>query len=73
MLYKEYRLEAGLTQKQLAEILCVSQNAIHQWETGKREAPMDIIIKLANYYDVSLDKFCERKWDNLPEGIKKRN
>lgn len=62
MLYKKCREEAGLTQKQVAEMLHVSQNAVHQWEAGKREAPMEIIIKLANYYDISLDKFCERKY-----------
>lgn len=69
MLYKQCRKEAGYTQKELGKILNVSQNAIHQWESGKREAPMEIIIKLANLYDISLDKFCERKYENIKTDI----
>lgn len=44
---KAYRLERGYTQKDLASLMGVSQNAIYNWENGKREPKMETLIKLA--------------------------
>ena len=44
---KAYRLERGYTQKELASLMGVSQNAIYNWENGKREPKMETLIKLA--------------------------
>ena len=43
---KQLRIESGLTQKQLAESLNVSQNAVYNWENGKREPGLDMIKRL---------------------------
>lgn len=44
---KALRIEKGLTQKELANLLHVSQNAIHNWETGKREPKIETIERIA--------------------------
>ncbi len=52
---KQLRLEHSITQKELASVLNVSQNAIFNWENEKREPPIDTIIKIAEYFNVSVD------------------
>lgn len=51
---KKLRIENGLTQKQIAESLNVSQNAIYNWENGKREPNLDMIKQIAKYFDFPL-------------------
>lgn len=51
---KKLRTEKGLTQKQIAESLNVSQNAIYNWENGKREPNLDMIKQIAKYFDFPL-------------------
>lgn len=46
---KKLRTAKGLTQKQIADYLNVSQNAIYNWENGKREPNMDMQKKLQNF------------------------
>ena len=55
MKLKELREENNLTQTQVAEYLNVKQNTYSQYETGKRTLPIDMLIKLAKYYNVSTD------------------
>lgn len=52
---KQLRINHKHTQKELAEFLDVSQNAIFNWENGKREPSYDTIKKIAVLYDVSID------------------
>lgn len=49
---KELRIEKNLTQKKLADLLNVSQNAVYNWENGKREPNSDIIEKLSDIFEV---------------------
>lgn len=51
---KKLRSDSKLTQKQLAEKLNVSQNAIYNWENGKREPNLDMIKKIAKVFDIAL-------------------
>lgn len=55
MRLKELREENNYTQKQIADVLEVKQNTYSQYETEKREIPISTLIKLAKYYDVSVD------------------
>lgn len=48
---KKFRIEAKMTQKELASRLNVSQNAIFNWENGKREPSLETIEKLADIFD----------------------
>lgn len=51
---KKLRTAKGLTQKQIADYLNVSQNAIYNWENGKREPNMDMQKKIAKFFDFPL-------------------
>lgn len=44
---KKYRKEAGLTQKELAEILDVATGTIQQYELGKRQPRLEMINRIA--------------------------
>lgn len=52
---KELRIEKGLTRKQLAEQLFVSERLISFWENGQRECSFDMLIKIANIFNTSID------------------
>ncbi len=55
MRLKELREDNDLKQKELAEYLHIKQNTYSQYENGQRQLPIDILIKLAKYYNVSTD------------------
>ncbi len=59
MRIKELREENGLTQQAVAEFLNVKQNTYSQYENGKRQLSIDMLIKLANFYKVSTDYILE--------------
>lgn len=52
---KQLRLEAGLTQKQMAEYLNTSQPAYQNWEKGLRSPSKESLEKLAEFFSVSID------------------
>lgn len=49
------REDNDIRQKEIAQYLNVSQNTYSQYETGVISLTADILIKLSNYYDVSVD------------------
>lgn len=60
MRLKDLRKEKGITQLQLAMELNMSQNTISRYETGERQAGYDELIKIADYFNVSIDYLLER-------------
>lgn len=52
---KELREESNKTQKEVAEFLNIQQNTYSQYENGQRQISIDFLIKLANFYQVSVD------------------
>ena len=54
------RKEKGISQVKLAMDLCVNQNTISRYENGEREAGYDMLIKIADYFNVSVDYLLER-------------
>ncbi len=52
---KKLRKEKRLTQKELGERLGVKQNTFTNWENGKREPNLSIILKLAEILETSTD------------------
>lgn len=48
------RVNANLTQKQLADKLGVSNTSVVEWENGKREIPLRHLIKLAELSGLSI-------------------
>ena len=58
---RDLREDNDLTQKQMARILNCSQQVYSNYELGQRDIPTAILIKLADYYDVSTDYILGRK------------
>ncbi|MDE6708778.1 MAG: helix-turn-helix domain-containing protein [Oscillospiraceae bacterium] len=52
---KDLKEDAGLTQKQVAELIGVSMNHYGKYERGETDIPLEKAIILAEYYGVSLD------------------
>ncbi len=57
---KDLREDHDLKQKELAEILGISQRAYSHYENGTRKIPLDILIALADYYNCSTDYLLSR-------------
>ena len=51
---KELRKEKGITQEQLADQLYVSRRTVSRWETGSNMPDLDVLVELADLYDVDL-------------------
>jgi len=52
---RDLRNDHDLTQEQVAEILNVKQNTYSQYEIGTVSFPLDAVVKLAVFYEVSVD------------------
>ena len=52
---RDLREYADLSQQQVAELLEITRQQYQLYESGKREMPFHLIIKLALYYKVSID------------------
>ena len=68
---KELRKALGITQKQLAKELGASERGIQQYELGERKPTYDMLIALADYFDVPVDYLLGRgvfqNWDAIVE------
>ena len=69
---KELRKEKNLTQEQFAEIMGVSNRSVSRWETGSNLPDLDILIQIADYYDVELREILdgERKKEHMDKEMK---
>ena len=57
---KAIREDRDIKQKDIAKYLNVSQNTYSQYETGVISLTAEILIKLSDYYDVSIDYLLDR-------------
>lgn len=64
---RECRKEKGITQEQLAEMLGVTNRSVSRWETGSNLPDLDILIEMADYYDIELRELLdgERKSEKM--------
>ena len=53
------RKEKGLTQEQLAEHFNVTGRTVSRWETGNNMPDLDILVEMADYYDVDLRELLD--------------
>lgn len=60
MRLKELRKKKGISQLRLATDLNTTQNTISRYETGEREPGVDELIKIADYFNVSVDYLIGR-------------
>ena len=52
---RELRDEKDLTQTEIAKMLGMSQTGYSKYETGENDIPTAILIKLARFYNTSID------------------
>ena len=52
---KKLREEAGISQKQLAEFIGVSQQSINKYENHNIEPDIDTMIRIADFFNTSVD------------------
>ena len=57
---KKVRKEKGISQLKLAMELNMSQNTISRYETGEREPGINELVKIADYFNISIDYLLER-------------
>ncbi len=60
MRLKEIRKRKGISQLKMAMDLNTNQNTISRYETGEREPGIAELIKIADYFNVSIDYLLER-------------
>ncbi len=56
---KDLREDRDLTQEELVEILNMHKTTYTNYEQGKREPPFELIIKLAKFYNVTIDYIAD--------------
>ena len=66
---RELRKSRNISQLKLALDLSMNQNTISRYETGEREADYKTLIKIADYFGVSIDYLLERT-DDPSFGVK---
>lgn len=74
MRFKELRIQKGKNQTETANYLGIRQESYSAYELNKAQPSIENLIKLADYYNVSLDYLCERPFNNqigyIPEDKK---
>lgn len=57
---KECRKEKGLTQMQVAIYSDITERAYQNYELNRREPKVEILVRIADLFEVSLDYLCGR-------------
>ena len=57
---RDLREDRDLTQRQIAQILGMSQTGYSKYETGENDIPTQILIKLADFYGTTTDYLLNR-------------
>ncbi len=58
---EDLRVDHDLTQKQVADILGCQREVYRRYEKGTRTIPVEFLLKLADYYKVSVDYLVGRQ------------
>ena len=64
---KKMREKHSLTQEALAEALGVSAIAVYKWEAGRLPVEYKMLVKIADFYDVTVETFFEDETDKGPK------
>jgi len=57
---RDLREDRDLTQKQIAQLLGMSQTGYSKYETGENDIPTSVLIKLADFYETTTDYLLGR-------------
>ena len=63
---QDLRIDSDLSQKKIGEILHISQRSYSHYETGSRNIPIQMLIRLADYYDATIDYLVGRTDNKEP-------
>lgn len=63
------RKELGITQKELADTMGVTFQAVSRWEKGDSIPDLDSLCNLADYYEVTIDEILQREIIKTEEEI----
>lgn len=63
---QDLRIDSDLSQKKIGEILHISQRSYSHYETGSRNIPIEMLIRLADYYDTTIDYLVGRNDNKEP-------
>lgn len=55
---REIREDRAMTQQKVADLLNIGQRTYADYESGKTRIPVDSLMILAKYYNVSMDYIC---------------
>ena len=58
---KTLRKKNRITQRNLADALHISQTSVSKYERGESEPDLDMIIKMADFFGVTIDEFVRGK------------
>ncbi len=72
MRLKDLREDRDLTQSYIAEKLHIKQNTYSNYENGNREIPITALIKLASFYNTSVDYILELTDEQRPYPRKRK-
>ncbi len=56
----ELRTEKGMSQREMATVMRVSQGTYNNWENGRTQPSIEQLISLADYFEVSVDYLIGR-------------
>ena len=68
---RDLREDADLSQRQLAQLLHISQATYSRYERGVLDIPSEVLIQLAQFYRTSVDYLLDRTDDQTPPKQKK--
>lgn len=57
---RDLREDRDLTQKQIAQVLGMSQTGYSKYETGENDIPTNVLLKLADFYNTTTDYLLGR-------------
>lgn len=63
---RDLREDLDMNQTQFAKILGMSQTGYSKYETGENDIPTEILIKIADYHNTSIDYLLERTNQKKP-------
>lgn len=69
MIYK-IRHNAGMSQEQFAQLFGISRQSVQKWENGASLPELDKIIKIAKYFDISIDALVLESDTRITEELK---
>ncbi len=63
---RDLREDSDRTQKNIADLLNMHRSVYRRYESGERETPAWVVVKLADYYNVSTDYLLGRTDQQTP-------